>query len=302
MPQPVITRIVAHTDFDGLVSAFLLQELLGVEEVFFCEPWEIQNGTVRIHPTDAVADLPYPANGCGLWFDHHASSARSFTNLAHQRFDPHAKSCPGLIYSLHRERLHKWYHLVHEADRIDSASFSEHDLRHPSSALRIAMALDTGDRERDDHYRRFVIERLRTDHLDAIAGLPITRERLALIDASMERALRPERITRHGNVVVLDLRGKPHALARTTFIQFQLSLLEAMHDAPAAVSIIVGDAEEGHARWRVSMGKNLFCPASPVDLGAVAASFGGGGHAVAAGCAIPQEDAVLSDIIMRCNG
>ena len=62
-------RIVARPDFDGIVCAVLLFDILDVtEETLWVEPAEIQKKTVDIRSGDIVANLPY-ADGCSFWFD-----------------------------------------------------------------------------------------------------------------------------------------------------------------------------------------------------------------------------------------
>lgn len=65
-----ITRIVTHTDFDGVVSAALCSLGLSSDAFAFTGPVSVTKAEIPIGPGDAVCDLPYPLE-CGMWFDHH---------------------------------------------------------------------------------------------------------------------------------------------------------------------------------------------------------------------------------------
>src|ERR1700742_325396 len=65
-------RLVTRSDFDGLVCAVLLKEVVPIDAIEFVHPKDVQDGKVTIGPDDIVTNLPYQKN-VGLWFDHHSS-------------------------------------------------------------------------------------------------------------------------------------------------------------------------------------------------------------------------------------
>lgn len=281
-----VFRIVAHTDFDGLVSALLLQELLGVEEVVFAEPWEINDGTFKVQRTDALADLPYAP--CALWFDHHASSARPLGPGMH--FDAKAKSCPRVIFNLHKERLHKFHHLVVAADKIDSADFSQEDISNPTPAMQIALSLDT------DEYRRFLLDQLREHSIEHVASLRIVQERYRrkLVEQEEFLAGVEERTFVRGKTLVVEAQGL--AVPHPSLIHFILYL---RHPQTSVSILIFGD---GPRLW-LRVGENNFTRLNAVDIGAVMREYGGGGHKVAGGCTIPaaQQEEIINRLVNLFN-
>lgn len=62
-------QIITHGDFDGIVSAALIELWCGIEQVFFTGPESIRR--VSVSPADIVCDLPHPAVNVRAWFDHH---------------------------------------------------------------------------------------------------------------------------------------------------------------------------------------------------------------------------------------
>ncbi|MBR9703613.1 hypothetical protein GOV10_06230, partial [Candidatus Woesearchaeota archaeon] len=109
-------RIISHTDFDGLISAYLLREIFGVEEIIFTEPWFIQQGELEVRPGDIIVDLPYDER-CKLWIDHHKSNLATAETLRKEQpkkvvFDEKKKSCPSLIY----EHFHKEHDFLEDED------------------------------------------------------------------------------------------------------------------------------------------------------------------------------------------
>jgi hypothetical protein len=283
-----INRIVAHADFDGLISALFLQEILGVEEAVFTEPWLITEGSFQVHKSDAVADLPYPLDGCGLWFDHHSTSAQ--TLLPHMHFDATKKSCPAVIYDAYPERLAKFLPLLKAADKIDSAEYTEEDLRNPTPAMQLALSLGLGN----DRYRFFLLDQLREHSLEQVAQLHPVQERYQQVMAAQEHTLASldDCARMHGDVLVVDLtQGLPY----TKLLPFILGL-----QYPARVIMFLFDEGE---RLRLSIGENIFLRTNVVDLGALMASYGGGGHRTVAGCSIPKSgsEEILDRIIAVLN-
>jgi oligoribonuclease NrnB/cAMP/cGMP phosphodiesterase (DHH superfamily) len=287
---PQINRIVAHTDFDGLISALLMQEVLGVEEVAFAESWEITDGSFIAHHSDAVVDLPCPGEGCALWIDHHASNNGPTGPYFH--LDSSRKSCASFIHSLWPDRLQKYLPLVQAADIIDSAEYAERDIREPMPAMQVALSLAHGSH----HYRAFLIEQLRNRGIEDVAAMRIVQEKYAGVMREHEEFLvsAEERIAVRGSVLVLDGMGLqvPGGL-----LHFMLYL----RYPAVAVSLIISDGGQGRAR--VSLGENIFMRVNNVNLGMLAREYGGGGHKAAAGCSVPlaQKDEMVDRLVTALN-
>jgi hypothetical protein len=283
-----IIRIVAHADFDGLISALFLQEALGVEEVVFTEPWHVSDGSFQVHQTDAVAGLPYPLNGCGLWFDHHSTNAREL--LPHMHFAIDKKSCAALIYATYAEKLPNFLPLLEEANKIGSADYTEEDLQHPTPAMQISLSLSLGN----DRYRSFLLDRLREHTVAEVAALHPVQERYQQIIAAQEHTLSSleDYARMHGDVLVVDLtQGLPY----TKLLPFILGL---QYQARVILFLL----DDGQ-RLRVSIEQNIFLRTNTVDIGALMASYGGGGHKAVGGCSIPKSgsEEIIARIIAVLN-
>jgi len=146
-----IERIVAHGDFDGVVSAAVCSAVLGCESFVFAGPGMITRSEISIGTRDAVCDLPYPLE-CGLWFDHHPGNREA---LALRGIDPAAlpgrldetkPSCARVVFEYFTERGPAppafLAAAVDEADVIDSFDYrSVEEWRRETPGKLVDMAL-----------------------------------------------------------------------------------------------------------------------------------------------------------------
>ncbi|HSO66942.1 MAG TPA: exopolyphosphatase, partial [Desulfatirhabdiaceae bacterium] len=97
-------RIVTRPDFDGVVCAVLLYDVLNIEEpVLWVEPSEVQKGQVAIRPDDVLANLPY-SPVCAMWFDHHFSNEISVPFKGAFKIAP---SAAGVIFDVYRSKFRR---------------------------------------------------------------------------------------------------------------------------------------------------------------------------------------------------
>jgi oligoribonuclease NrnB/cAMP/cGMP phosphodiesterase (DHH superfamily) len=289
-----IIRIVSHADcFDGLVCALLLQEVLGIEEVVFVTPAEIQNGSFHVHKNDAVADLPYPQSGCGLWFDHHSSN--SFEPGPNHFFDPAAKSCASVIYRKYAAKLGDFATLVAQTDMIDAGEISEAEVKSPGPAVQLAISLQSGNVVKDEQYREFLLQELRLHPLEHVVAMNIVQKRVEHILAEDQKIFErlEELATVHGKVLVLDLSGEQ---------SFSLLFIFMLYLTYPQVSVSIVLRNNGD-KVRVHLGENSFARSNFVDLGALAKQYGGGGHSRAAGCTIPasSKEEIIQQLLIALN-
>jgi oligoribonuclease NrnB/cAMP/cGMP phosphodiesterase (DHH superfamily) len=283
-----IKRIVAHADFDGLVCALLLQEVLGIEDVVFAEAWEITEETFHVQHTDALADLPYAP--CGVWFDHHASNA--VAPGAHMHFDAGAKSCASLIYRHYLQQfphLERFLPLVFAAEKIDMCEYTDDELRNPTPAMQVALSLDT------EQYRAFLLQQLREHSLESIAALRIVQERYRSNMQAHDEFLAAieEKSSMRGAVLVVDAQDV--RFPRNNIIPFLLFL---QHPHANASLIVFGSGP----RLRMLVRENA-AGTNTVDIGELMKQYGGGGHKAAGGCSIPavQKEEIIDRILAVLN-
>ena len=65
-------QIIAHGDFDGIVSAALAGLWSGIALFFYTGPESVRR--IEMTARDIVCDLPHPMRDIRAWFDHHASN------------------------------------------------------------------------------------------------------------------------------------------------------------------------------------------------------------------------------------
>ncbi|RME30813.1 hypothetical protein D6789_04485, partial [Candidatus Woesearchaeota archaeon] len=261
-------RIVTHTDFDGLISALLLQDAFGVQKVYFVEPWEIQEGRFTAQQGDIVCDLPY-AKGCSLWFDHHASTAGDADKGVH-RLTP---SCARLIFEEllpTHPTLEKRRAIVDATDKIDTASFTKADLEHPGVYGKLSMAIRSDDKRKDDEFRRFLLNMLAFQSPEQVIEQPIIKKRVEEKLAQHERWRReiPRYVTLRGCVIFVNRLDAPEDLPHGQV--FWLYLRYPGH----AVHVTVDRMQFEPDKVKVSVGENIFEQRNRVNLGALMQRYG----------------------------
>ena len=149
-------RIVTRPDFDGVVCAVLISDALDIHlPVQWLEPNAFQKGLADIRAGDIVANLPFHPN-CELWFDHHATNTadRPFQGLFWE-----APSAASLVLEYFKPRLKRDYtELVHWADRVDSADFTQGMVLHPEKYdyVLLSMTVSGEDGDGEPYWNRLV--------------------------------------------------------------------------------------------------------------------------------------------------
>lgn len=299
-------RIIAHTDFDGTISAFLLRDIFNVDEILFTEPWIIQSGDYDIEPGDIIVDLPYDPR-CALWIDHHDTS-KQYLELAGKKaiFDATKKSCPSLIY----EHFHKEHNfldepeiieLIEAADKIDSASFTLEDLNNPDSYGKISMSLRTDNKKKDDQYRQYLINILSFMPVHNILKQPMVAKRIKKKEE--EHKLWDQAINNYVSI-------KDHVVI-TDFSECN----EDIGNAPPfmifakypkiPIGIKIDTVKYDDTIYKLTVGKNIFMRddmmLAKLDIGEIMKFLGGGGHKDVGGCSFPRvkKDEIINLIINK---
>ncbi len=291
-------RIIAHTDFDGVISALIVREALGIDDVVFAEPWMLREGSLLVGKRDIIVDLPYAA-GCGQWFDHHASSSPDAANGV---FDQHAKSCARVVFEHFRKQhagVERFRPLVDAADKIDSASFTAEDLDAPDACGKLSIAIRGDEKRKDDEFRLFLLNMLSFQTAEQVINQPIIKRRVE--EKLKQLAEWKEKIGMYvvlrGNVILVDRTKAPADLPRGQ--PFFLYLMYPGHGVYVAADTVKYEPD----RVKISAGKNIFDQygerLAPLDLGAIMQRYGGGGHRNAAGCSVDKskKELALKEIV-----
>ncbi|MCW6510313.1 exopolyphosphatase [Lichenifustis flavocetrariae] len=301
-------RLVTRSDFDGLVCGMLLRESGLIAEIKFVHPKDMQDGLVAITDRDIITNLPY-VPGCHLAFDHHSSEMdRNGEVQPNHIIDPTAPSAAHVVYR-HFGGAAAFPKigddLMNAVDKADSAQFSRDEILNPTgwTLLNFLMDSRTGlGRFRDFTVSNYelmmqLIDKCRHLSVDEVLALPDVRERVALYEAHREQFAAQLRrcATVHGKLCLLDLREEDPIFAGNRF------MIYAMHP---------GCNISAHVMWGLrkqntvfAIGKSILDRGSPVDVGAVCASYGGGGHTAAGTCQVDNERAeeVKTALIERLN-
>ncbi len=297
------SRIVTHTDFDGVVSALLVRELHDIEHVVFVEPWQLQKQEFAVRKGDVIVDLPY-VEGCASWFDHHASEQERTGGIqkVEGRFDPAAKSCARVIFDHYiraHPRMERFRPLVEAADRIDSAAFTKEDLESPDVYGQLSIAIRGDDKRKDDEFRLFLLNMLSWQTAEQTIWQPIIRKRVEqkLAEHDLWRKEIGKYVEVKGKVIFVDRTMAPEELPRG-----QPFFLYLMYPG-RAVYLSVDNLKYEADKVKISCGENIFEQLNIADIGALMQRYGGGGHKAAGGCSIlkSEKGRVVAELLAALN-
>jgi len=292
-------RLVTRSDFDGLVSAALLRELRMLDDILFVHPKDMQDGLIECTSRDIITNLPYVAE-CHLCFDHHASEEERNGAVKHQNYilDPNAESAARVVYNYFggAPRFPNISAGMMDAvDKCDSGRFSREEILSPRRWTMLNFIMDprTGlgrfQNFRISNYQLMMslIDYCRAHTVEEILALPDVRERIELYMKQREDFL--AQIARcsgmFGNVAVIDLRKEETIWSGNRFLPYAI-----YPEANISVHLL---RSRQPGRTVLAIGKSILNRTNPVDVGRLTLKYGGGGHAAAGTCQIPDAEADL---------
>jgi nanoRNase/pAp phosphatase (c-di-AMP/oligoRNAs hydrolase) len=301
-------RLVTRSDFDGLVCAVLLKKLGMIDEITFVHPKDVQDGAVEVTGRDILTNLPY-APAAHLVFDHHHSETLRNELAPNHVIDASAPSAARVVYD-HFGGAARFpdisADLMRAVDQADSAAYDIDDVLRPEgwTLLNFLMDSRTGlGRFREFRISNYALmmalidEVMHASSVDDILALPDVAERVALYRAQSE--LFVEQLHRvctvRGDLVVVDLRDEQTIHAGNRFMVYALF-------PQCRVSVHVINGKQG-VNTVLAVGKSILDRTSPVDIGALMLSYGGGGHLKAGTCQVDHDAAerVLDEITAHVN-
>lgn len=300
-------RLVTRSDFDGLVCAVLLRHLDLIDDITFVHPKDVQDGVVEVTDRDILTNLPY-APAAHLVFDHHHSEMlRTGGAKPNHVIDADAPSAARVVYDYYggAERFPMVSEeLMRAVDQADSAQYEIADIWEPEgwTLLNFVMDSRTGlGRFRDFRISNYQLMMQLIDacieHNDVheILARPDVAERVALFEEQTELFIEQlKRVsTVYGDVVVVDLRDEEFIHAGNRFMVYAL-----FPEARVSVHVIWGRQKQNTV---FAVGKSILDRTSPVDIGSVMLSHGGGGHEAAGTCQVSHDvsEDVLDELIGR---
>ena len=300
-------RLVTRSDFDGLVCAVLLNELDLIDEITFVHPKDMQDGKIAITERDITTNLPY-VPGAHLVFDHHESETvrNAGRRDVNHIIEAHAPSAARVVYN-HYGGKAAFPRITDEmmaaVDQADSAQYSREDILDPQGWVLLNYLMDS--RTGLGRFREFrisnyalmmdLIQYCRDHTIEEILALPDVQERVALYREHAPKAR--EQILRCairiGKLVVLDLRDEEVIWATNRFMVYAL-----FPDCNISIHVVWGLQKQNTA---FATGKSILDRSSRVHVGNLMLEFGGGGHAAAGTCQVPNDkaDLLLQTLVQR---
>ena len=303
-------RLVTRSDFDGLVCGILLRELDLIDEIKFVHPKDMQDGIVPVTARDIVTNLPYVA-GSHLVFDHHSSEVSRKTGLIYPNhvIDAGAPSAARVVYDYYggAEAFPRiGLDLMAAVDQADAAQFTRDEILDPQGWVLLNFLMDsrTGlGRFRDFRISNYdlmmhLIEQCRDHSSEAVLALPDVSERVDLYMAHRDQfAAQVRRCTTvHGKLALIDLRDEAVIYAGNRFAIYAL-----FPECDISTHVMWGVKRQNTV---FAIGKSILDRGSPVDVGAVCLSHGGGGHRAAGTCQIHNDHAetMKAELIASLSG
>ncbi len=292
-------RLLTRSDFDGAVCAALLLELNLIDSIEHVHPKDIQDNKIEITENDVLANIPF-VEGCGMWFDHHASEnerldlAGTYVGAC----EP-APSAARVIFNYYKadennaEKLKNLAPLIDTADKADSAQFSKEEILNPQGWTLLAFIADP--RTGLGYHRSYRIsnldmlctlpELLRTKTAEEILALPDFQERVKRYEEQTEKY--KDFIASHskseGNAIIVDVRGTKEIPSGNRFIEYTLY-------PEQNISIRIADGKNNEFTM-VSLGHSIINRTSTIGVGSLMLQYGGGGHDKVGTCQVALDEA-----------
>jgi hypothetical protein len=288
-------RLVTRADLDGIVSAVLLREKGLIDDVMFAEPNDMQGGRVPVTARDILSNLPY-VPGVHLAFDHHVSEETRVGAVENLIIDGAAPSAARVIFN-HFGGADAFPDVSAEmlaaVDQADTADYTEMDILAPDRWTMLNFITDP--RTGLHRFRDFEISNTqlmldltrycRRHSIEEIMRIPDVEERVHLYLEHKEKAEHQARrnASVQGPVLRLDYRGEGMRYACNRFMVYALY-------PETTVSVALSPASRPDF-VEIAVGRSIINRASTLNIGAMLLEYGGGGHASAGTCQVPDDQA-----------
>ena len=301
-------RLVTRSDFDGLVSAVLFNELDLIDDIKFVHPKDMQDGKIDITSRDITTNLPYVASA-HLSFDHHESETiRNTGDRPNHIISADAPSAARVVYDYYggaKAFPNISNDMMLAVDKADSAQFTREEILEPTNWVLLNYLMDS--RTGRGRFREFrvsnyqlmmdLIQYCRNHSIEEILQLPDVIERIDLYFDHTARARQQMArcATVHKNLVVLDLRNEETIFATNRFMIYAL-----YPQCNISIHVLWGLQKQNTV---FATGKSILDRSSKTNVGELMLEYGGGGHNAAGTCQVENEQAeeVLGALINQIN-
>ena len=298
-------RLVTRSDFDGLICGMLLKEADIIDDWTFVHPKDLQDGLFTPTKNDVLANVPY-VEGCGMWFDHHASEDyRLGWNQSAGGESRLAPSAARIIYDYYggSKTFPLYADMIEAVDKVDSGNLTKDEIINPTGWILLGFISDprTG-LGRFRHFRisnyqlmEELINHCRNMSIEEILELPDIKERVELYKEQSELFVNmiKSRTKTFNNVIVTDLRGEETIYTGNRFMIYSL-----YPEQNVSLWIVDGKQKQNVS---IACGYSILNRTCNVDIGSLMLSHGGGGHKMVGTCQVPYENAddVINDIVEK---
>lgn len=278
-------RIVTRPDFDGLVCAVLLRDVLPMDgAVLWVEPNDMQQRKVEVLPGDVIANLAYHPN-CRFWFDHHLSNRIDFQPPGLFEIAP---SAAGLVFRYYRDLFSRDFtELVSQTDRIDSAQLTLDEVLHPERFPYVCLSMTVfGGDDSDEPYWNRLVDLLSRQEIGEVVADRQVAERCDWVKREnnhyKELLKFYTRLT--GDLAVTDFRSLAAAPNGNRFLVFSLF-------PQSRVQVRIRHHKDTMDKVIISVSHSIFNRGCPVNIGELMSRYGGGGHFGAGSCSVESRQA-----------
>lgn len=278
-------RIVTRPDFDGLVCAVLLRDVLPVDGgILWVEPNDMQQRKIEVRPGDVIANLACHPD-CSLWFDHHLSNR--IENPPPGLFEI-APSAAGLVHRYYRGRFSRDFsEMVTHTDRIDSAQLSLEEVLHPDRFpyVCLSMTISGADAEDEGYWNHLVDLMGRSDIGDVLEeGQVAQRCEWVKRENNHYKSLLSFYTRMSGGIAITDFRTLAVAPNGNRFLVFSLY-------PESRVQVKIRHHKEDLDKIIISVSHSIFNRGCKVNIGQLMSRYGGGGHFGAGSCSVAAIEA-----------
>jgi len=289
-------KLLTRSDFDGLACAVLLVEKGIVDDYKFVHPKDIQDGLVEVSKDDVLANIPY-VEGCGLWFDHHASEGErlNIDKLKFEGVSKAADSAAQVIWDYYGgvETFGKHFlPLLEAVNKADSAKLTREEILDAKGWILLALVMDprTGlGRFRDYRISNYqlmmdLIQYCRSKTVEEILEIKDVKERVKRYFEQQElfKDMLKRCCTLKGNLIVNNLLKEDTIYSGNRFLVYAL-----FPEQNIEIRIMWGKDKRNIV---FTCGHSILNRTSKTNVGKLMLKYGGGGHPKVGTCQIDIEN------------
>lgn len=295
-------RLVTRSDFDGLICGMLLKEANIIDSWKYVHPKDLQDGLFEVGSDDVLANVPY-VEGCGMWFDHHATENDRVGWTQKVKGESRlAPSAARIIYDYYggESRFKGYKDMIEAVDKVDSGNLTREEILNPKGWVLLGFISDprTGlGRFRDFRISNYqlmeeLINHCRNMSIEEILSLPDIKERAELYNEQAE--LFKEMVRKYTkidkNLILTDLRGVETIYSGNRFMIYSL-----YPEQNISLWIVDGKLKQNVS---IACGYSILNRTSNTNVGKLMLKHGGGGHKMVGTCQVPysEADRVISEI------